>query len=511
MTFGAPASPPATHRLDERRRSRARRGGAPSGTVVTAGEQTAGRGRRGRVWSAPPGKALLYSAILRPLELEHALLPLSVPIAVCEAVESLAPVKARIKWPNDVWIDEAQGRRRPDRGPPAGLGGDRNRPQRRDRPDEFPADLRWPATSVGHGVAVDDARVALSAALGRWVEAPKPKRSRRTATATRWPGVRSAGTARRRGRARASRPGSTSAATCSSSAPAASGSRWAPARSACGSRHRVVGVVRILPLSTGTVRVKHSFLFARSGLRRELGLFTPGPFSDPLPVHLWLVEHEGSGSSSTPVRSRPSTTSRSRSSTSRPTRSAGGAGGDRPRCGRRGHGGPHPHARRPHGRWRRTSAAVRCSCRTADWPSPARAGRQIERVLRQPVPAGVRFEPIALGEPFGAFAASRPLTDDGRVVVVATPGAHPGARERPLRRRQRQPRAARGRRHGLARAAAGQTTRRRGAQAGGDGRHDRPDPGARLRPPAVFLPSHDPESATRLAEREILDPGTVLR
>ena len=63
--------------------------GAPSGTVVTASEQSAGRGRRGRVWSAPAGKALLYSAILRPLELEHALLPLSVPVAVCEAVYAL--------------------------------------------------------------------------------------------------------------------------------------------------------------------------------------------------------------------------------------------------------------------------------------------------------------------------------------------------------------------------------------------------------------------------------------
>ena len=55
--------------------------GAASGTVVTAGQQSSGRGRRGRVWSAPPGKALLFSAILRPLELVHSLLPLSVPVA----------------------------------------------------------------------------------------------------------------------------------------------------------------------------------------------------------------------------------------------------------------------------------------------------------------------------------------------------------------------------------------------------------------------------------------------
>ena len=51
--------------------------------------------------------------------------------------------------------------------------------------------------------------------------------------------------------------------------------------------------MKIHALSTGTVRVKHSFLFARKGMRRQLSLFTPGPFSDPLPIHLWVVEHEG--------------------------------------------------------------------------------------------------------------------------------------------------------------------------------------------------------------------------
>ena len=53
--------------------------GAAQGTVVTAGEQTDGRGRQGRTWTAPPGKALLYSAILRPLDERHVMLPLAVP------------------------------------------------------------------------------------------------------------------------------------------------------------------------------------------------------------------------------------------------------------------------------------------------------------------------------------------------------------------------------------------------------------------------------------------------
>jgi len=80
--------------------------GAPGGTVVTAAEQTAGRGRQGRTWTAPPGKALLYSAILRPLDQRHLLLPLAVPLAVCEAAEELQPgIECAIKWPNDVWVD----------------------------------------------------------------------------------------------------------------------------------------------------------------------------------------------------------------------------------------------------------------------------------------------------------------------------------------------------------------------------------------------------------------------
>ena len=149
--------------------------GATSGAIVTAGSQSAGRGRRGRVWSAPPGKALLFSAILRPLELGHSLLPLSVPVAVCEAVESLAPVTAQIKWPNDIWIDEAKVagvliEARPPEWAVIGIG-----LNVAIEADEFPDDLRWPATSVGAGADVGAARDAVCAALARWVDAPQPE------------------------------------------------------------------------------------------------------------------------------------------------------------------------------------------------------------------------------------------------------------------------------------------------------------------------------------------------
>jgi BirA family biotin operon repressor/biotin-[acetyl-CoA-carboxylase] ligase len=80
--------------------------GAPHGTVVTAAEQTAGRGRQGRTWTAPPGSALLYSAVLRPLESRHSVLPLAVALAVCETAEALRrEVECKVKWPNDVHLE----------------------------------------------------------------------------------------------------------------------------------------------------------------------------------------------------------------------------------------------------------------------------------------------------------------------------------------------------------------------------------------------------------------------
>jgi len=79
--------------------------GAPHGMLVTAGFQTAGRGRHGRAWSAPPDASLLASLVVRVSDETTALLPLAAAVAVCEACERLASVECAIKWPNDVWID----------------------------------------------------------------------------------------------------------------------------------------------------------------------------------------------------------------------------------------------------------------------------------------------------------------------------------------------------------------------------------------------------------------------
>lgn len=145
--------------------------GAPDGTVVTTDRQTAARGRQGRGWiSLPLGASLAYSAIFREEEIKP-LLPLTVALAVCEAVEALAPVATRLKWPNDVWIDERKCagilvEARPQEGwAVIGIG-----LNLAIAPEDFPPEIRDRATSVGHGATPAQATAALNAALSDWVE-----------------------------------------------------------------------------------------------------------------------------------------------------------------------------------------------------------------------------------------------------------------------------------------------------------------------------------------------------
>ena len=163
-------SPRVHHRRIDSTNERARRlaeGGAPHGTVVTADEQTAGRGRQGRSWTAPPRSAVLMSLVVRDLDDRHSLLPLGAAVAVCEACEEHADVDCSIKWPNDVWID---GRKvagiliegRPQEGW-AVLGIGLNVTTRR---EDFPADLRDTATSLGLE-STDGVLEALLASLDR--------------------------------------------------------------------------------------------------------------------------------------------------------------------------------------------------------------------------------------------------------------------------------------------------------------------------------------------------------
>jgi BirA family transcriptional regulator, biotin operon repressor / biotin---[acetyl-CoA-carboxylase] ligase len=87
-------------------------------------------------------------------------------------VEALGPARCQVKWPNDVWIEERKVagvliEARPPRWAVIGVGLNVSIAD-----EEFPPDLRWPATSVGHGATVDAALAELDDRLGEWVEAP---------------------------------------------------------------------------------------------------------------------------------------------------------------------------------------------------------------------------------------------------------------------------------------------------------------------------------------------------
>lgn len=83
--------------------------GAAAGLVVVAEEQTAGRGRLDRRWTAPPSSSLLVSVLLRPTASlpvrTWGWLPLLAGLAAAGAVQETAGVDARLKWPNDVVVD----------------------------------------------------------------------------------------------------------------------------------------------------------------------------------------------------------------------------------------------------------------------------------------------------------------------------------------------------------------------------------------------------------------------
>ena len=147
---------------NERARALAARA-APHGTIVTAREQSAGRGRQGRTWTAPPGRALLCSLLLRD---PPRLLPLAAGVAVAEVVGA----GARVKWPNDVLLD---GRK------VAGILVE-------GRPQEH-----WAVLGIGLNVAVRDADLPLelrgrAGTLGLSVEAVEPTLSRLLDTLERW-------------------------------------------------------------------------------------------------------------------------------------------------------------------------------------------------------------------------------------------------------------------------------------------------------------------------------------
>ena len=169
MTLGSPRLHlRRTDSTNDRARDLAARG-APHGTLVTAAEQTAGRGRQGRGWTAPAGRALLCTLVVRE---PPRLLPLAVGVAVAETVGP----GALLKWPNDVLID---GRK------VAGILVE-GRPQERwavagiglnvaVRESDFPPELDGRAATMGlEPSAIEPTLARLLSQLERWLAAPTP-------------------------------------------------------------------------------------------------------------------------------------------------------------------------------------------------------------------------------------------------------------------------------------------------------------------------------------------------
>ncbi|TMD09382.1 MAG: biotin--[acetyl-CoA-carboxylase] ligase [Chloroflexi bacterium] len=141
------------------------------GRVIVAAWQRAGRGRHGRPWSAPPGRALLFSAVLAPAGPVAAILPLLAGVAVRDAIASTAGVAAELKWPNDVLSDGAKVAgilvERPP-GPFAVLGvGINANLEAVDLPGDWATSL---LIRTGHPVDLDALLAATLEQLDQWLE-----------------------------------------------------------------------------------------------------------------------------------------------------------------------------------------------------------------------------------------------------------------------------------------------------------------------------------------------------
>ncbi len=76
--------------------------GAPEGTTVLAARQTAGRGRRGRIWFSPAGAGLYVSVVLR--DVRSASVTLLAGVAAAEGIRAATRVPVELEWPNDLVV-----------------------------------------------------------------------------------------------------------------------------------------------------------------------------------------------------------------------------------------------------------------------------------------------------------------------------------------------------------------------------------------------------------------------
>lgn len=135
------------------------RGGAPEGIVLVADHQTAGRGRAGRSWVAPAGASLLLSALVRPPARVAGVSSMAMALAASDAVDDVAGVRPRLKWPNDlVWPGDGSAADRK----LAGILAEAHWPSENEVavvigiglnvnwPKELPEELRDIATAISH-------------------------------------------------------------------------------------------------------------------------------------------------------------------------------------------------------------------------------------------------------------------------------------------------------------------------------------------------------------------------
>ena len=128
--------------------------GGVDGLVVIADRQSSGKGRMGRQWESPGGVNLYASILLRPpiLPFEAPKLTFLSAVAVCRAITSCTGLQPTVKWPNDILLDgakvagllnEMSSETDQVHYVVLGIGVNLNM-----RADQFPTDLRYPATSL---------------------------------------------------------------------------------------------------------------------------------------------------------------------------------------------------------------------------------------------------------------------------------------------------------------------------------------------------------------------------
>ena len=181
--------------------------------------------------------------------------------------------------------------------------------------------------------------------------------------------------------------------------------------------------MRIHALATGSVVLKRAFLHPRSGPRRRLDLFLPGPWSEPMPIRAWVIEHGNErilidSGETAEVNDAPFARHTVTRNDELPLalRAVGLACEDVSTAVV-----THLHPDHFHGAVHLTTPVL---VNTAEWAdATSLRGRVIQRLTGVALPGGIDFQPVALDNgPFGAFAASRRLTRDGRVLLISTPG-----------------------------------------------------------------------------------------